>query len=108
MKHGNFYGILEKEPGQYTMFIDYHTDEDGRLLRHGFIVDVAAFDEFLRTVCDLPEYEISTSLSNLSNDRSDEHLAEYILLSKHEWFPLDENNERIEEKEVTMFSYVNQ
>jgi hypothetical protein len=82
------YGILIREPGKITMFID-----DPQLRRFSFVVDVPALDVFLETSAKLMPREVDEVMSDLSQDLYNDHVWLFISLSKHEWTELDESNE---------------
>jgi hypothetical protein len=108
-RHSNFYGNMTIEEGFVTVFIDRDRDFEGRLLRHSMTISMAALEEFLKVVCDLPAYEVDGSIARLLKDMHDDRIAEFILLSKHEWIALDEDNQPIPVAvEMPMFNYINQ
>ena len=108
MTTGKFYGILDREPGFVTMFIDYDKDLDGRLLRHAYTINIYAFEEYLRTVVVLPEYDIDDIMANLYKDYEAEEIGNYLLLSRHEWVALDDDNNIIQPPYTRLMSYINQ
>ena len=113
----NFFGHLNSYDGngQIELYIDKDHDLDGRLLRQSLVVSTDALAEYVKHFTDIRPSEIDALIGCLINENKPmpeayaEVIGEYLLMLRHHWVPLDDDNQPIPiAVESPMFNYYNQ